>query len=278
MDKVNETQKLPDEIILKILRETVEPYTIKVHQKTYSKEEFVDALDSPSSSLDYLQHRRLARAREREKAGDHPPMFMCHPAVLVVRNFTTKGLELVSGLPNILNLELVNRIFHDEVRILMKQRFDGKLAIEDQSSFFQGLGSDAWNPASLIRRGTKFPWLKPLITQATASFKDSAKPDLSLLETVETANLRALIMQQRFTSDLNGIDLLSPEHDERILRELRSLSYMLPDFTPYRKKNINILFEVNIGAFILTVDKTVEGVYSIRDRNLGYEDANARQN
>lgn len=292
-DTMEDAQKLPDEIIFRIIEDCIEAYSIRLCQLAgHAREYSSTPIGSYTNQWPPLQPTILPSPRqnfgqrsevEKISLGQHQTS--CSNGFMI-RNFASRGLEVWSGLPDVVNLILVSKMFHHEVMRTLKQKFDGRLMITRMEECHEerrcsiGVAS-----ACVIRDATGLSWLKPLIKEITIDRGCSRTPHYSILAAAETPNLHRLVIQTKLPFLLRNIDL-SGKDDDKVVQCLENHfdneGRWGFNISPHRARQIELLAEATIctrqfleqdGEIKLhfemskfKVDLTKPGVYEIKHR------------
>lgn len=240
---------LPDEILLKIVKACVEPYTLRVHQGVYGLEK----IQGYFTDLErYGEEHPFSRRPQPES--DEDTDFCLNSTTLVVRGFTTDGnLEYLDGLPKVTNIKLVNKKFNDEVTLTMSAKFDGRVSVVGMGDFFHKSNVADWRPYSQPLSTGPFSWIYPLMTHISVN-EYSKLPLLAIVKGGMTPNLQRLTIfaggYEKFVTWTK--DVMDDEHDfEFAIQVQRDLFFFTePWFAldAVKTKDIELLVEFDIAT------------------------------
>lgn len=244
--RMSERVALPDEILLKIVRACVEPFTLQVYEQTYNSKSLSEYFG--------VSHEKLYGDRVAIEGA--AVSLVDHPTIIVIHNFscTEPELQYLIKFPVYTNIKLVNKKFHDEVTLAMKDEYDGKLTIIGELEFFTTNRDQDWRSCDHIHDAANFAWLNELVVQFTLGtgfyeyweriFNFNLYPRLRTI----TVSLGCTL------ESANEEKLLAGGHDEAILESLDSDLEDVKDWLDFK-----IVHERKIG-FVVRMSVFVENL------------------
>lgn len=205
---------LSEEILVKIIRECIEPYSVDVTQTWYGENNAhaVPRLTRIGNSRERAigDHNQTPLANTKSRHGHQhqqpQQQYKGLGKTVPVDEFSiSKGyywygpgkndIEILSGFPDTLNLKLVNKMFFIETDLALRNKFDGKVHIKRDGNMVQSCILP-----DTIRSGDELLWLKPKIKQVTISEADLQFITTTILDTDQSPELETLILRTRLSS------------------------------------------------------------------------------
>lgn len=228
---------LPEEILLEIVRACIEPYSLKILQGRYTAPEVKRHLKRKVRA----EESDLTTNGQRLKTEDNEGMNVASQERNSTLTYPTNSISLDTvpktvywaDLPKVTNLQLVNKMFHNEIQTELLEKFENKFIIEFPECLTSTVRSNGWTMNRMSFGLEEIPLFRLLRSRTTIVelFYTSRPPDLLMLEQIpnlETVMLDVTEDTKRYYLQ-DETNLLTGQRDTEIIDAIYDKDWKGPE-------------------------------------------------